>query len=427
MGTGNWLNSGRQGSARTAEAELPAKPSPDVVIEHLRKILDSAAFRGSKRSQAFLSYVVRSALEGRAATLKERTLAVEIFGRSEDADLAEDTIVRVGAREVRRRLAQYYASAESAGDTVHIDLPPGSYTPEFRNVAPREESPPACPTRATRLRSRPLVLGLAAALAVAGAWVVLIRGGALRQGDAFWEPSLASPEPVLLAVAHPLVYHPSARASRLNAERNPAARGLLQQPIQVPAELLDGSDLIPVVDQYVGYGDLVAAVQLASYFAPLGKPPRIRLASRLEFADLKESPVILIGAYTNRWTIELTKDLRFRFWRTPDGRAAIEDSQPPATAWALPANRQDGLTEEDYVLLTRLVNSTTGRPLVLVAGLKHFGTEAGAGFLVNPELRAQVLSRLPSDWSRRNLQVVLRARVYGNSPARPEVLRWHCW
>jgi len=423
VATGSVLNSHAEG-ARRAAAEQP-RPSAELVAEHLRRILESTAFRASKRSQAFLNYVVRATLEGRADTLKERTLAVEVFGRPQDVDLAEDTIVRVGAREVRRRLAQYYASAESAGDTLHIDLPPGSYAPEFQVVEPRGPSPAAAPAPASR-RWRRIWPPAAAAAGLAVA-VLLAHRALLNRTDEFWGPMLSAREPVLLAVAHPIVYHPSARANRLNEERNPAARGLLQQPLRVPAELLDGSDLVPVLDQYVGYGDLVAAVQLASYFTSQGKPFKLRLASRLEFADLKENPTILIGAFTNRWTLELTKDLRFRFARTADRRAAIEDRRAPGTLWALPANRQDGLTEEDYVLLARLLQGSTGKPLVLVAGLKHFGTEAGAGFLADPELRAEVLGRLPPDWRRKNLQVVLRARVYGNNPARPEVLRWHCW
>ena len=45
---------------------------------------------------------------------------------------------RVGAREVRRRLAQYYATPEGGASEVRIDLPSGSYVPEFRAPLPRE-------------------------------------------------------------------------------------------------------------------------------------------------------------------------------------------------------------------------------------------------------------------------------------------------
>ncbi len=74
----------------------------------LDRIVASRVFRGSHRCQSFLQYVVTKTLEGDSKTLKERTLAVDVFGREATEDLSDDSIVRVGAREVRKRLAQYY-------------------------------------------------------------------------------------------------------------------------------------------------------------------------------------------------------------------------------------------------------------------------------------------------------------------------------
>jgi hypothetical protein len=37
----------------------------------------------------------------------------------------------------------------------------------------------------------------------------------------FWEPVFRDPEPLLLAMAHPIVYHPSKRALKLNDDRLP--------------------------------------------------------------------------------------------------------------------------------------------------------------------------------------------------------------
>src|SRR5579862_9806087 len=101
-----------------------------AVRDTLRSILDSPYFSKSKRYPAFLEYVVVSTLEGNDAALKESVLAAEVFGRSLDYDSASDSVVRVAAGEVRKRLAQYYNEHPEA--TVRIDLPIGSYTPEFR-------------------------------------------------------------------------------------------------------------------------------------------------------------------------------------------------------------------------------------------------------------------------------------------------------
>src|ERR1700759_5098386 len=89
-----------------------APDSSQEVRAHLNRILASPAFRTSKRCGRFLEFIVNETLNGRAASLKERTLAIEVFDRSTSWDSGDDTIVRVGAREVRKRLAQFYSSTE---------------------------------------------------------------------------------------------------------------------------------------------------------------------------------------------------------------------------------------------------------------------------------------------------------------------------
>src|SRR3954454_17471423 len=115
------------------------RPTHDEVRRQLGAILASPAFHGSKRCQQFLEHVCERALAGQENTLKERTVAIEVFGRQPESDLGEDTIVRVGAREVRKRLAQYYVSPDGASAGVRIDLPPGTYVPEFRQAIIRKE------------------------------------------------------------------------------------------------------------------------------------------------------------------------------------------------------------------------------------------------------------------------------------------------
>src|SRR6266849_4063392 len=84
--------------------------SGPVLREHLRQVLESPAFRGSRRCQQFLHHIVEKALGSHYDELKERTLGVELFGRSPAYDTGEDAIVRVTACDVRKRLLQFYAS-----------------------------------------------------------------------------------------------------------------------------------------------------------------------------------------------------------------------------------------------------------------------------------------------------------------------------
>ena len=102
----------------------------ELVLKELDAIISSYHFRGSKRYPAMLRYVVSAAIDGRASDLKERTLGVEVFGRDPDYDTNADPVVRISAGEVRKRIAQFYHE-NGHGAKLEIELPVGSYAPEF--------------------------------------------------------------------------------------------------------------------------------------------------------------------------------------------------------------------------------------------------------------------------------------------------------
>jgi len=424
-----------QSSKATDDSRV--RPNVDEVREQVGTILASRAFHGSKRCQQFLEHVCERALSGELDQLKERNIAVEVFGRSPQSDLGEDTIVRVGARELRKRLAQYYGTEEGAGARVRVDVPPGAYVPEFRyieaGVEPKTEIAPvpaSMPVAKEGVRPLWMVAVGVVLIATLATLVWLQRSGASQEAfQRFWNPVFQSREPLLLAVGHPLVYHASARAQKLNEELLPAQPWPAQRPLQVPPEKLNGSDLVPVLNQYVGFGDMVVATQVATMLGRKDKPFRMRLASNVAFADLKQTQVLLIGAITNRWTMELEQSWRFRFDRIAGVSNVITDSQPGPDGprqWKVEA-RADGLAHEDYFLISRISNSSTGGLVIVAAGIKQFGTEAAGLLLTDPALLESVLKQLPAGWENRNLQIVLSAKVIGNTPAQPQIVAWHVW
>src|SRR5216684_7006052 len=120
----------------SAEPEELSSEQAGVVRKHLQEVLSSAAFAGGKRAQEFLQLIVENMLSGRVDSLKEHMIGVEMFGRPVDYDTANDAVVRVKATEVRRRLAQYYRSLDTP-PPLRIDLPTGSYVPQFSFDADR--------------------------------------------------------------------------------------------------------------------------------------------------------------------------------------------------------------------------------------------------------------------------------------------------
>jgi hypothetical protein len=154
-------------------AERRDEPDAVAVGAALARLLESDAFRAAPQLSAFLSFIVESALAGRAGELKGYTIATEALGRPSEFDPQADPIVRVEAGRLRKALAQYDAS-EGAADPVRIAMPVGGYAPvfEWRAGAPAGQATDPAPPQPSRDRAASrrwlgaaafgLVLGLAA-------------------------------------------------------------------------------------------------------------------------------------------------------------------------------------------------------------------------------------------------------------------------
>src|ERR1035438_6185809 len=121
--TGSTHSQGHWVPATEAERKL--------VLKELESMLGSYHFQNSKRYPALLKYIVDATLDGHSGDLKERTLGVEVFGRDPNYDTSADPVVRLSAGEVRKRIAQYYHE-NGNGTHLQIELPLGSYVPEFQ-------------------------------------------------------------------------------------------------------------------------------------------------------------------------------------------------------------------------------------------------------------------------------------------------------
>ena len=151
----------------------------------LASLLDSGIFNRAPNLALVLNYVCSKHFEGVADLIKEYNIAVEALGRPAEFDPRADSIVRVEAHRLRKRLKEYY-EVEGAGHAVQIEIPAGQYAPRFvflnpalpetPAVEPPPETAPAAPTAARRWPPRFWKLWIAvSALAVMGAAIPLVR------------------------------------------------------------------------------------------------------------------------------------------------------------------------------------------------------------------------------------------------------------
>lgn len=122
------------GIATTAQSVLPEA----AILEQLGRIVNSPGFVSSVRLSRFLAHVVNRTIVGDFNSLKEFSIAMEVFDRSSDYDPEVDATVRVQARRLRAKLRTYYEEGVGSKDPVLIALRPGSYMPIFRWLDTRE-------------------------------------------------------------------------------------------------------------------------------------------------------------------------------------------------------------------------------------------------------------------------------------------------
>jgi hypothetical protein len=401
-------------------------PQPDVssdqeVHRELETVLASEFFRGTKRCQCFLRFVVETVLSGDGDRLKERTLGIEIFGRSPSYDTGEDAIVRVKANEVRRRMAQYNATA-NPGRPVKIELLPGSYVPQFRRFTPEVAKTPVSPP--------PNYIGWAAAFSIA--FLVLVGAGyaMMHFSDPvrkFWEPVLTAQIPPIICLGDPDIFLPDYSGEpsppQINVEQDKSSPAVFPAN---PAQDTRKPAIMRVSDSVVGIGDSNAGFLIGRTLQSLGRPSRARLGDQVSFSDLKGSPVVLIGAFSNRWTMFMTSNLRFSFMQR-NGKRIVIDRDHPSRFWGIPSLQSTGKATEDYAIVTRVHNSSSGQGLICVAGISNYGSQA-AGEFVTDEKSLQHLIRLaPKNWENMNMQVVLKTTVVNDTPGPAEIAAVNFW
>ncbi|MGO8757283.1 MAG: hypothetical protein ACLQG3_04085 [Terracidiphilus sp.] len=388
-----------------------------LVLNELEAILSSYHFRGSKRYPALLSYVVNAALDGHSTDLKERTLGVEVFGRDPDYDTAADPVVRISAGEVRKRIAQYYHE-NGHPSPVRIELPLGSYIPEFefRKAEAHADAadvdgvkPVEAQAGALKGKRRLLItlLGLGIVMLAAGAYAIVSYLGNAPAGlsvqDQFWGPFVNSPGQAVIVIG-------------------------LTRPDSLPPATsktsFEENNNIPY--HHVSMATSIAMTHVAAELRTHGKFYEIKDAPDTSLTDIHYHPLVLIGGRNNEWTLRLVAPLRFHIQTVP--MPQIQDSQNPQnTQWTVDVSQPYTSVTTDYALVARYYDSTTEAPVVVIAGLGPYGTEAASEFVDSPEYLAQIAKKVPAGWEKRNLELILKTQVIGDQAGPPVLISAFTW
>lgn len=414
-------------------------------------MLSAPSFARSGRCKGFLSFVVLQTLAGHAGELKERTIGTGLFNRANDYDTGEDSIVRVTSNDVRKRIGQFYRESPDV-HPVQIELPRGSYVPEFiirtakrssetRHVEAAEiadENLSASETASTIERvalqgpllahsegetaahaipathsSRKLLLATSLSiLLVAGlaTWFGISRSRAKHRPPQLWASFQHAKFPVLICLGtHDL---PSA--------------GI--EPTQATESF---SDLV-LHKEMIAADDVTVIASMASLLGKKGIPFRVVSAAQTSLTDLGRQPVILIGAADNIWTLRLTQDLRYRIEFVPPGpdakpAASIVDAQNPGSApWKIDFTTPMYSWKNDYAIVARVDDPTTGVPVLIDAGLGNDGSLAASELIASKALTDE-LAKQPGCSGKANFEAVVGTEIIDAKSGPPHILRLQCW
>jgi len=433
----------------------------DVRWELVLRVADSIYFRKGPKLRAFLLYVCENTILGRPENVREQLIGCKVFGRRPDYSLSDDNIVRVEARELRKRLEGYFAS-EGQNEPLIIEIPKGAYVPIFR---PREEPTPGggaepedtveagiahglLQGRAARWLTALLAVGLLASLA-AMLWLmrdnqrlrqapssVGAGASASLQGYSIYSDLLGSlgqlpnREPKLVLCNPKVILYFGSGKAAPTVESGDSLVPAPKDFDQLFSPALNGKDqelpyhlFLITRQKYTGTGEAMAAFYIGRMMDSLHRPVHLTQARFLNWDTVQQEDLILLGGpSSNDWTSQIDPKSDFVF----SGRSIVNVRPLPGepkeyTADDIPAA---GGPIAEYGFL-KMHTTPSGFRTFFLAGLSGGGTAGVAEFFVTPAKMRPVAERIaagapgkpfPSDW-----QVVIKITVQDGLPVESSV------
>jgi hypothetical protein len=437
-----------KGTASREPGHPLSRQDREAILAALQEVLASPHFCNSKRYPALLQYVVEKTLAGEADLLKERTLGVEVFDRPPSYDTNADTVVRYTAGEVRKRLSLYYSEL-GRKPRIRISLPAGSYVPEFFHetdhpgevhghlsthipssglfAAMDDEGHEPGQTALSALADEAALPVFRSderhdalhtqrrTKAIPRGWLALAAVAILVIGGAGWRYRAIHPPTPLESFWTPVLHDQSAMivciGGSVFSQTHLSGVATATKDVDYP---------------FVSMQSVSAVAQLSALLESNGGViTQLQPAATTPLTELKEHPVILLGAYNNQWTLRLLQPLRFHFAPEEDAEAIV-DSEHPAVRWerdpALPYSSAD-----DFALVARFHSTTTDSWVVVLAGVGRNGTEAAAQFATSPHYMQLLRDQAGTDFASRNVEAVLKVSVIDGKTGAPSILAVHVW
>ena len=410
--------------------------------ELAERVANSRHLQKAPRLRDFLLHVCKQTILGHLENLTEHQIGCAVFERRPDYSPADDSIVRVQARQLRLRLAEYF-STEGKGESTVIFIPKGGYAPIFRDAgAPVDEEilselqiARADGERGRRLFARMLIAMVILGLSVA--CVALILQNRRLQSVSGGPPASGGPPSLLSMLFN--------GTKVTNVVLGDAAFGNMQGILGARLSLEDylkpgfpGSVMPPgLAPEYVrvfqaiggtllcGFGNVVIAQRLTVLAERNRWRLSIRHARELTTRELADGNLILLGSrMSNPWVSLFDKELVFQSeWDVENQVLLFRDTKPlqgGRTAYA--SAGPNGIPGSAFAVIALLFRSDSAGEdscVMILEGTKAEATEAAWDFVADPSRRQVVLGGLGKEAAKtkqqRSIEILLETKVMGGS------------
>ena len=387
-----------------------------------QRIVDSPQFCKSPRLSQFLLYIVSRTLEGRQSEVTEQQIGVHVFGRPRGYRTVDDNIVRSYARQLRKRLTEYFASG-GIDHEMRIEIPLGSYLPAFISPAlekrmPAEVAPKQADLATPAVASKwgwPRLVTLFV-YSVGLIWLTCAVQSRIAAARYSTEPAQLLWKAMLQGPGDTFIVPPDAGLNLIE--------DLSHQPLPLAdylkAEYLDQP--LPGVDAH-GESDLRSQqltdfinLQMVASLARLTEfnPGHVflRFPRDLRFDDLKRANAVIIGSpCSNPWAVIADGTTNFRIQCNPGMQGAtVVNKKPQAGEAASYSSHWNEPIHETYSVIIFAPNLSGYGNLLMLGGLDAAGTQAAGEALLRSEVITPILehARRP-DGSLAPFEVLLRS------------------
>lgn len=402
--------------------QSPDEPDAKAVLMELDRILASRYFKDAVRGRQFLEYIVRYKLEGRTDPIKERTIGMEVFNRPAGYQTGDDSVVRVQASEVRRRLEQFYQS-EGGGAAVRIELPLGSYSPAFQNpqkLALSKSFETEYIPIPRKVEKAQAFWKSWQALAILGtffcllAWIAILihdhPGAATVPGDSkagmdaqlasFWKkPSSANG--IVVAFTNPEFLESNAGQLSPYKGYATADRGAISEEsdgsARHPGTSGGRDEPLYFEDGFTGTGEVFAVTNVALVLQRLNIRMNLVRSRAVQASELRDHDIVFLGSPAwNGLLKKVNLPKRFAFDFDTDKRlwgGDIEDSSASlsgARTFKVLREPHTHAMESDYGLFQVFPGPSAEHRIILLAGLTTTGTQGAAAFATSSDGLNQV-------------------------------------